>query len=154
MVLAKPTTMFARASRLATLLICCGCQHYIDIGAGAPKPGGEARLTLSDRGASVSYGAIGSGVRQVEGRIQSADDTTIAIAVTFVTRQMGFDETWPGATVSIPRRDVTRIESKQLSMTRTLATLGGLIAGSVAVSSAINGGEGTSSGLKKSGNGN
>jgi hypothetical protein len=124
------------------------------MGPGAPVPGGDARLTLSDRGASASYGAIGSGVRQVEGKIQSVDDTTIAIAVTEVTRQMGFDETWPGATVSIPRRDITRIESKQLSMPRTLVTVGGLIAGSLAVSSAINGGEGTSTGLKKSGGGN
>ena len=149
-----PTRALLRASRLAVLLICCGCQHYIDLGSGAPVPGGDARLTLSDHGASVAYGAIGSGVRQMEGRIQSVDDTAIAIAVTSVTRQLGFDETWPGATVSIPRRDVTRIEAKQLSVSRTLATVGGFIVGSLAVSSAITGGEGTSSGLKKSGNGN
>ena len=149
-----PTRMLSRASRLAALLICCGCQHYIDLGAGAPIPGGDARLTLSDHGAAVSYGAIGSGVRQMEGKIQSVDDTAIAIAVTSITRQLGYDETWPGATVSIPRRDVTRIEARHLSISRTLATLGGFIAASLAVSSAINGGEGTSSGLKKSGSGN
>jgi hypothetical protein len=140
--------------RIAALLLCCGCKHYIDVGSTAPAPAGDARLTLSDRGSSVTYGAIGSGVRQVEGKIQSVDDSTIAIAVTSVVRQMGFNETWPGATVTIPRRDVTRIESRKLSMPRTLATLGGFIAGSIAVGSAINGGEGTSSGLKKQGSGN
>lgn len=154
MTLTQPTTAFARVCRVAAVVICCSCQHYIDMGAAAPVPGAEARLTLSDRGASVSYGAIGSGVRQAEGRIQSVNDTSVAIAVTGVTRQMGFVEDWPGATVTIPRRDITRVESKQLSMPRTLATVGGLIAGSVAVTSAINGGEATSSGLKKSGNGN
>jgi len=154
MVRIAPTRMLSRATRLAALLICCGCQHYIDLGAGAPVPGGDARLTLSDHGTAVSYGAIGSGVRQMEGKIQSVDDTAIAIAVTSVIRQLGYDETWPGATVSVPRRDVTRIESRQLSMSRTLATLGGFIAGTLAVSSAITGGEGTSSGLKKGGNGN
>ncbi len=143
-----------RASRIAALLLCCGCQHYIDTGSGSPVPTGDARLTLSDHGSSVAYGAIGSGVRQVEGKIESVDDSTIAIAVTGVARQMGFNETWPGATVRIARSDVTRIESRKLSMPRTLVTIGGFIAGGLAVTSAINGGESTSSGLKKSGSGN
>jgi|KBSMisStaDraftv2_1062788.scaffolds.fasta_scaffold1327629_1 hypothetical protein len=143
-----------RASRIGVLLVCCACQHYIDMGAAAPVPAGDARLTLSDHGSSVQYGAIGSGVRQVEGKIQSVDDSTIAIAVTGVARQMGFNETWPGATVKIARSDVTRVESRKLSMPRTLVTIGGFIAGGLAVTSAINGGESTSSGLKKSGNGN
>jgi hypothetical protein len=138
----------------AALLLCCGCQHYIDIGNTSPAPAGDVRVTLSDRGGSVSYGAIGSGVRQLEGKIESVGDSTIAIAVTSVVRQMGFDETWPGATVSIPRRDITRIESRRLSMPRTLVTIGGFIAGSIAIGGAINGGEGTSSGLKKPGSGN
>ena len=147
-------TAILRATRIAALLVCGACQHYIDVGAAAPVPAADARLTLSDHGSSVQYGAIGSGVRQVEGKIEWVDDSTIAIAVTGVVRQMGFNEIWPGATVKIARADVTRLESRKLSMPRTLVTLGGFIAGGLAVTSAINGGEGTASGLKKSGNGN
>lgn len=154
MMMIAPGRTIVHAGRIATLLFCCGCQHYIDLGAAAPVPSGSARLTLSDRGGSVSYGAIGSGVRQVEGRIESVADTAIAIAVTSVVRESGFEETWPGATVSIPRRDVTKIEAKRLSVPRTFAAVGGIIAGSLAVSGAISNGEGTSSGLKKPGSGN
>lgn len=146
--------MIERVCRVVALLLCCGCQHYIDLGSAPPAPAGDARLTLSEHGGSISYGAIGSGLRQVEGRIQSVNDTAIAIAVTKVVRQMGFDETWPGATVSIARRDVTRIESRKLSVPRTLVTIGGLIAGTVAVGGAIASGEGTGTGIKKQGSGN
>ena len=146
--------MVRMTSRAVALLLCCGCQHYIDLGNVSPAPAGDVRLTLSDRGSAVSYGAIGSGARQLEGNVEAVDDSTIAIAVTGVVRQMGFSETWPGATITIFRRDITRMESKKLSMPRTLATIGGFIAGSLAVTSAITGGEGTSGGLKKSGNGN
>ncbi|HEY4732906.1 MAG TPA: hypothetical protein VIH53_00015 [Gemmatimonadaceae bacterium] len=154
MITIAPGRTFVQAGRIAALLLCCGCQHYIDLGPAAPVPTGTARLTLSDHGSALSYGAIGASVRQVEGKITSFDDTVIAIAATSVVRQNGFEETWPGATVSIPRRDVTRIESKSLSVPRTFAALGGLIAGSIAVSGAISNGEATSSSLKKPGSGN
>jgi hypothetical protein len=154
MILNAPSRTTVHAARIAALLLCCGCQHYIDLGAVAPVPGGTARLTLSDHGGSVPYGAIGSSVRQVEGKIESVGDTSIAIAVTSVVRQTGFEETWPGATVSIARGDVTKIEAKRVSVPRTFVTVGGLIAGTIAVSGAISNGEGTSTSLKKPGSGN
>lgn len=154
MIMIARSRMLVHAARLASLLLCCGCQHYIDVGAAAPVPSGTARLTLSDHGSSISYGAIGSSVRQLEGKIESVGDTSIAIAVTSVVRQSGFEETWPGATVSILRSDVTKIEAKRLSVPRTFVAVGGILAGSLAVSGAISNGEGTSVSLKKPGTGN
>jgi hypothetical protein len=154
MIMIAPGRTIVHAASCAALILCCACQHYIDLGTGTPVPSGDARLTLSDHGSSVSYGAIGSGVRQVEGNIESVADTSIAIAVTSVVRQNGFEETWPGATVSIPRRDVTKIEAKRVSVPRTFVAVGGLVAGSIALSGAISNGEGTSTGLKKPGSGN
>jgi hypothetical protein len=141
-----------RRAAILSAMLCCGCQRYVDLVA-APSAG-DARLTLVERGSGVSYGAIGSAVRQVEGRIRSTSDSSIEIYVTAVTRQLGFEEPWTGELVSIPRQDVTRIEAKTVSVPRTLVTIGGLIAGGIAARGAINGGESTSSGVKKPGGGN
>ena len=138
----------------AALLVCCGCSRYVELGNTAPVPGGDVRLTLSMRAYELAYGPIGSAVRQIEGKLLSADDSTIEIGVTGVTRTTGFDEAWSGEHVSVARSNITSIESKRLSVPRTLGTLGAVVAGSFVARGAIGGGEGTSSGIKKPGGGN
>ena len=143
-----------RAFFSAALVVCCGCSRYVDLGNTAPVPGGDVRLTLSMRAYEVAYGPIGSAVRQIEGKLLSAGDSTIEMGVTGVTRTTGFDETWSGEHVSVARSNITSIESKRLSVPRTLGTLGAVVAGSFVARGAIGGGEGTSSGIKKPGGGN
>jgi hypothetical protein len=111
-------------------------------------------LTVSDETASVQYGAIGSNVRQVEGKIISANDSAISLSVTSVQRRTGFGESWNGETVSIPRSSIVMLEGRQLSVSRTLASAAAIVAGSFAARGAINGGEGTAGGVKKPGGGN
>ena len=136
------------------LLVVCGCQRYVELGNSPAVTRGDVRLTVSDETASVQYGAIGSNVRQVEGKVISATDSAITLSVTSVQRRTGFGETWNGESVSIPRSSIVMVEGRQLSLSRTIATVGAVVAGSFAARGAIGGGEGTGSNVKKPGGGN
>ena len=143
-----------RRALSAVLLVVCGCQKYVELGNSPAVTRGDVRLTVSDETAPLQYGAIGSNVRQVEGKVISTTDSAITLSVTSVLRRTGFGEAWNGETVSIPRTSIVMIESKQLSVSKTLATVGAVVAGSFAARGAINGGEGTGSGVRKPGGGN
>lgn len=134
---------------IAALLGCGACQRYVELGSVPSALEGDVRLTLLDDRSGISYGAIGSSVRQVEGTVLSASDSAISLSVTDVTRANGFDESWPGETVTIPRQDVAAVEGKRLSFPRTLATIGAVVAGSFVARGAINGAEGSGSGVRK-----
>jgi hypothetical protein len=111
-------------------------------------------LTVSDETASVQYGAIGSNVRQVEGKVISVNDSAVIVAVTSVQRRTGFGESWNGESVTIPRRSIVMLEGRRISLPRTLATVGAVVAGGIAARGAANGAEGTTGGIKKPGGGN
>ena len=143
-----------RRALSAVLLVVCGCQRYVELGNSPADTRGDVRLTVSDETASVQYGAIGSNVRQVEGKVISANDSAVIVAVTSVQRRTGFGESWNGESVSIPRRSIVMLEGRQISFSRTLATVGAVVAGSFAARGAMAGGEGTAGGVKKPGGGN
>jgi hypothetical protein len=143
-----------RLALSAVLLVVCGCQRYVELGNSPAVTRGDVRLTVSDETASVQYGSVGSNVRQIEGKVISANDSAITLSVTRVQRRTGFGESWNGESVSVPRRAVVMLEKREVSVSRTLATFGAVVAGSFAARGAINGGEGTGSGVKKPGGGN
>jgi hypothetical protein len=143
-----------RRALSAMLLVVCGCQRYVELGNSPAVTRGDVRLTVSDETASVQYGAIGSNVRQVEGKIISASDSAITLAVTSVQRRTGFEESWNGESVSIPRTSIVLVEGRELSFSRTLATVGAVVAGGLAARGAIGGGEGSGSAVRKPGGGN
>src|SRR3954469_21787505 len=89
-----PTVSYRRVRRAlsAVLLVVCGCQRYVELGNSPAITRGAVRLTVSDETGSVQYGAIGSNVRQVEGKIISANDSAITLSVTAVQRRTGFGE--------------------------------------------------------------
>ena len=136
------------------LLVVCGCQRYVELGTSPAVTRGDVRLTVSDETASVQYGAIGSNVRLVEGKIISASDSAVTLAVTSVLRRTGFGENWNGESVTIPRRSITMVEGRRLSLSRTFATVGAVVAGSFAARGALGAGEGTAGGVRKPGGGN
>ena len=142
-----------RVARLAAVIAGIGCSRYVELGTISPVAGGDARLTLSMRSSQVTYGPIGSAVRQIEGRIVSVSDSTIDVAVSGVTRTTGFRESWTGQKVSVARNNVTSIEAKQFSVPRTLGTLGAVVAAGFVARGAM-GGEGTSTGVGKRNPGN
>jgi hypothetical protein len=142
------------AAAIALSVICAACQSYVPLTNVAPASSANVRVTLSERASLNQYGAIGSSVRQIEGAVRAADDSTLLISVRGVTRNMGFSEEWAGDLVSVPRRDIVGIEEKRISFPRTLATVGAFVAGSLAAHSAIAGGDGTTSRVNKPGNHN
>ncbi|MDQ6769793.1 MAG: hypothetical protein M3Z54_07385 [Gemmatimonadota bacterium] len=143
-----------RAVGLAALVVCGGCANYVLVSDAPSTASGDVRLTLSENAAGTSYGPIGSSVRQVEGTVVAANDSAISISVASVVRRTGLGESWSGEMVSIPRRSISSTEAKRFSFSRTLATVGAVVAGGLVARTAIGGGESTGSGAKKPGGGN
>jgi len=111
----------------------------------------DVRLTLSDSGGNAAYGPLGSSLRQIEGRTTAVNDSSVRMLVTGVTRKTGYDESWGGDPVAVPRSYIVSVEKRKLSVPRTLATIGAVIAGSYFVGSALNHGETTSGTINKPG---
>ncbi|MDQ6689931.1 MAG: hypothetical protein M3Z18_05435 [Gemmatimonadota bacterium] len=139
---------------LVVLVLCGGCANYVLVSDAPSTASRDVRLTLSENAAGTSFGPIGSSVRQVEGTVVAANDSAISIAVANVVRRTGSDESWSGELVSIPRRSISSMEAKRFSFSRTLATVGAVVAGGLIARTAIGGGESTGSGAKKPGGGN
>jgi len=140
------------ASPLLALLLAAGaCQQYVELGVPAPPANMDVRLTLSDSGGNAAYGPLGSSLRQIEGRTTAVNDSSVRMLVTGVTRKTGYDESWGGDPVAVPRSYIVSVEKRKLSVPRTLATIGAVIAGSYFVGSALNHGETTSGTINKPG---
>jgi len=140
------------ATFLLGLLLATGaCQQYVELGVPTPVANTDVRLTLSDSGGNAAYGPLGSSLRQIEGRATSVSDSSIRMLVTGVTRKTGYDESWGGDPVAVPRSYIVSVEKRTLSVPRTLATVGAVIAGSFFLGSALNHGETTSGTINKPG---
>lgn len=134
-------------------LLLVACQQYVEVTPAPIPASGQVRLTLGDDATPLQLDPVGSGVKRIEGKVVGATDSTIGLAVSWLTRRSGYEESWQGETVWIPRRSVIGLEKKKLSVPRTLFTLGAMVAGSFAARGMINGGDATASGSHKSGGG-
>ena len=143
-----------RALMMVAAIGCVACQRYVEVAAAPAVPTGEVRLSLSDNTTTASLGPVGSGVTSISGSVLGTTDSTINLSVRQLKRRSGYEESWQGETVRVPRQGVIRLERKQLSMGRTLATIGAFVAGSFLARGMINGGESTSSRGGKPGGGN
>ena len=153
----KPIAGATRYSRLLVIgavVVCSGCQRYVAVQQSPRQPAGDVRITLTDDATYVQRTPLGSNIRQLEGRVLQVNDSSVAIAVTELTRRAGLSESWHGETVVVPRRDVALLEKQTLSVPRTLATVGAMLAGSFAVRRGLNTGESTNTRTPKPGGGN
>ena len=98
------------------------------------------RVSLDPVAGAVTFDHIGSRVRQAEGRILSANDSTLKIGVTDVTRVDGIEDKWRGDTVVFHRSEILGVERKQVSTSRTLLSLGAFIAGTIVAHAGPRGG--------------
>ncbi|HEY0527560.1 MAG TPA: hypothetical protein VGD02_01930 [Gemmatimonadaceae bacterium] len=143
-----------RAMIVVAAAACMACQRYVEVAAAPVPPTGDIRLVLSENVASEALGPVGTGVSRIAGNVLGTTDSTINLAVSQLTRRSGYEESWQGETVLVPRRGVLRFERKQISMPRTLATVGAFVAGSFLARGMIGGGENTPNGTRKPGGGN
>lgn len=140
-------TSITRATA-AALLACTACQTYTVIDPSANAAGTDVRVTLTDAGATALAGQLGNRLdapppRELEGRLQSASDSAIAIAVSQVTRPSGVEDRWNGERVTIPRSEVARVERKSTSVARSSILGIALVSGAYLIGNAVGGTQAT-----------
>ena len=117
----------ARARRvravLAGLLLlpgATGCYTYVPLWNGAPQPGSEISLGLSDRGRTALAGPLGPGARMIAGRLVNGSDSAFVIGVREVTYiGSGTAARWNGEVITVPRDYVSGLAERRLSKSRS-----------------------------------
>lgn len=126
---------------VALLLVSSACQRYVPLELTPRALGSDVRLNLSESAATTSFARIGSRIQQAEGRLLYASDSTLAIGVSAVTRTNGVEDAWSGDTVVFQRSQVIDVEQRKISRSRTLLSLGVLVAGGILAHQSLNHGD-------------
>lgn len=122
-------------------LATSGCQTYIPVVLAPTLNGKEVRASLNDEGATELRSVLGVGVQQLHGVLQAVSDSNITMAVSTVTRFSGFDEPWITAPLAIRRTQLTSIELKQTSISRTILVTALIVGGAYLVSRSVSSGQ-------------
>jgi hypothetical protein len=135
--------MTSRHNRLAAvaLLSCAACQIYTPVSVTPAPHGQEVRITFAAAGATALQGNIGAHVTQLEGALQDANDSAIVVLVSHVTRTGGIEEVWDGEGVTLSRANITTVETRRTSVSRSLLAAGALVGGAILVSRAVGAGD-------------
>jgi hypothetical protein len=139
---------------LVGLLACIACQRYVESDVAPSIVGSDVRVSLNDEASRIAFSSIGSRVQQAEGRVVRADDSSLAIGVTGVTRLGGLQDAWGGDTVVFNRSEIVGVQKKQLSRTRTFLSVGAFVVGAILAHSQLAGGSKTVVGEPRPGGGN
>lgn len=110
--------------------VTTGCYVYTPVAA-PPAPGTRLLLELNDRGRVGLGGSIGSSANSVEGLLQEGSDSTYSLKVVSVSYLNGQRNQWNSEPLVVSRDFVRDVKSRQFSKTRTVITVGALIAGTV-----------------------
>lgn len=138
----------------AGLLTCFACQSYVALDVAPSLVGSDVRVNLDGDAAAVTFSRIGSRVRQAEGRVLAESDSTLSIGVTGVTRLGGFEDSWAGDTVVFQRSEITGVEKKEVSKSRTLLSVAAFVVGGILAHGQLQGGEGGAGSQTRGGGGN
>ena len=149
----------ARAAVLSPIAAAAltGCYGYrrVDGTNAAPLVGKQVALDINDRGRVALADSLGPSPGRVEGRLVSADDSTISLAVSAVRPLRGERATWTGERVTLRRSSVNDVLERRVSLARSLA-LGAAAVGGVVlflVSVDLLGGGGGDGGERRPGGG-
>lgn len=114
------------------LIVLPACFRYVPLDAGMVQPGEDVRLVVSYDAQQGSSNRTALPAQSVEGQLVRAGDDSVAVSVWIGRDYRGtpFESTYQ--TFTVPRRDVLRIERRQLSKWRT-----GLVAVGAAVGIAV-----------------
>jgi hypothetical protein len=134
-----------------SLLITTGCAAFAPVDAASARSVGEARVLLTERGTLELGTRIGPSIVAVDGRIMTATDTSVVIAMSQVLSRSGETQVWTGEPLSVPLDYVRGYERRQSSVKRTLLLTAGLLAGAAIVGIGFNAGSSGSNGRDQSG---
>jgi hypothetical protein len=77
----------------------------------------SAQLTDSGTEALATY--LGPNIRAVDGRLVTATDQQLVIAVVAVKNRDGIDHYWKGESVTLARSEIATLQQKKLAVART-----------------------------------
>ena len=148
---AMRNTAFIRLQARTTLvsmsfLTAVSCTAYTPIRGVETAPGNNVRVRLNYKGAVDLAPKIGPRVRQLEGTVKQATDSSLVIAVRRVVRDDAGEDTYDGLEVSIPPQDIETAEVSKTSVSRSILAAGAIIATAFLVAkgaSDISGGSGS-----------
>jgi hypothetical protein len=115
-----------------------GCYSYARVdGSSQPPVGATVAAEITDQGRVALADSLGPSPRRVEGRLVSASDSTITLAVTAVRSLQGDRTPWTGERVTLPRSSFSGVTQRRLSVARTAiagaVAVGGLVALAIAL---------------------
>jgi hypothetical protein len=87
---------------------------------------------INDRGRVALADSLGSSPGLVEGRLLSADDSTITLAVSGVRPLRGERVPWTNERITLRRTSFDALRQRQLSVARSAAVGAGVVGGIVA----------------------
>lgn len=106
--------------------------------AGAPAPETRVVLELNDRG-RLEYGdRIGPSVREVEGVVQSASDSSYVVRIASVRYLNGRMDRWSGEPFAFSTTNLGRVQERELSRSRTALVAAAVTAGVAVLIGTIN----------------
>lgn len=113
------------------VVVLGACYRYAPMDA-APAAGAAVRMHLTEGGAAQMAPVLGAGTTSVTGRVLSATDTGLVLAVTETGRNGGERVTWSGERIAVPSGALASAERRSLHPWRTLGVAGvGVAAGAL-----------------------
>lgn len=105
---------------------------YSHVPATMAPTGTHVRLLLSESGARELARYVGPRVTSINGTVQREDNGgDLVVAVTSTVTTDGNETFWKGESVSVPRPYVAMMQQRKLSVPRTVALTGGLVAAAI-----------------------
>ena len=129
-----------RSAPLACLL-ASACYVSTASAPGAIRPGQSVHLELNDAGTASLTGVLGPRALALDGRVVARSDSALDVAVTDITRIGGGEESWHGATVSVPQSALARSDTRRFATVQTVLVAGASIAALVLAARALRGGD-------------
>lgn len=154
----RRTTVLAWCRPFAPLLLIlflARCFEYGDTEREHIIAGRDVRVTLTPDARTTLASKIGTQVRALAGKVQTADTSGLTIAMTRTTLMDGSEASWNNELVSIPSGDIASIQQRKMSGGKTAAMVA-LVAGvtaavalSIGLASSNSGSNGPGNGLAK-----
>ena len=134
------------AVAVASLALTSGCATYTPLNRNEALSLGEARVDLNERGTLELATRIGSGAVSLDGKLQTATDTSIVIALVQTRNRQGDSQQWSGEQVTVPLSWISGYRQRQASAKRTSLLVASLVAVAAVVGAAFNAGSANSAG--------
>ncbi|HYW51528.1 MAG TPA: hypothetical protein VE861_13030 [Gemmatimonadaceae bacterium] len=129
-----------------SLLLTSGCATYTPLERNAALSLGEARIDLTERGTLELSTRIGAGAVSLDGRLQTATDTSLTVMLVQTRSRNGDTQQWSGEQVTVPLSWISGYRQRRSSPARTSLFVGALLAAVAVVGLVFNAGNSGSGG--------